>query len=93
MSQRSSVERAINQGHLSPRLLMYSNYHCNLAHLLLDGTSPTAPTRQLSKEQMLLLSKQAKALGFQSIGITGGEPFLRTDLETIVAESLKKCRC
>ena len=35
---------------------------------------------------MLRLSKQAKALGFQSIGITGGEPFLRADLETIVVE-------
>lgn len=91
MSQRANVQSAIDQGHLSPRLWLYSNYHCNLAcTYCLTESSPTSPARLLSKKQMLQLSKQAKILGFKSIGITGGEPFLRPDLEMIVAEIAKE---
>lgn len=39
----------------------------------------------LSKQQMLQLIKDIKQLGTAILGITGGEPMLRTDLEDLVA--------
>lgn len=72
-------------GRLSSRFWLYSNYHCNLAcTYCLTESSPTAPPRQIPAERMVDLAGQAKALGFSSIGITGGEPFLRSDLVSIL---------
>lgn len=76
---------AMEAGRLSSRLWLYSNYHCNLAcTYCLTESSPTAPPRQLTKDRMVALARQAKELGFQSIGVTGGEPFLRPDLVSVL---------
>lgn len=67
----------IETGHSSGRLWLYSNYHCNLScRYCLTSSSPSSPVRGLSKEQMVEAVVQAKKLGFTSVGITGGEPFL-----------------
>ena len=72
-------------GRLSSRLWLYSNYHCNLAcTYCLTESSPTAPPRLLSTDRMVALARQGKDLGFQSIGVTGGEPFLRPDLVSVL---------
>lgn len=85
----SSVEKSIAEGILSPRLWMYSNYHCNLAcTYCLTESSPSSPKRALSLSQMISWAQQAKKLGFQSIGITGGEPFFRPDMEDVILELL-----
>ena len=76
---------AMEAGRLSSRLWLYSNYHCNLAcTYCLTESSPTAPPRLLSTDRMVALARQGKELGFQSIGVTGGEPFLRPDLVSVL---------
>lgn len=81
----ASLQAAMQDGRLSSRFWLYSNYHCNLAcSYCLTESSPDAKPRQLSAERMVDLARQAKALGFASVGITGGEPFLRPDLVSIL---------
>jgi len=56
---------------------MYSNYHCNLAcSYCLTESAPKVAKRELPAELLLSLAREAKELGFTSVGITGGEPFL-----------------
>ena len=78
---------AIGSGAVSGRMWLYSNYHCNLAcAYCLTESAPKVAARQLSAEHMLDLARQAGALGFQGLGITGGEPFLRADLPDLLRE-------
>ena len=73
----SQVAQAIASGVLPGRLWMYSNYHCNLAcRYCLTESAPQATKRELPAEVMLGLARDARELGFTSLGITGGEPFL-----------------
>ena len=73
----SQVAEAIASGTLPGRLWMYSNYHCNLAcSYCLTESAPKAAKRELPAEVMLSLAREASELGFTSLGITGGEPFL-----------------
>jgi len=48
---------------------------------------------QLSTEQMLELVKQVKSLGTCTLGLTGGEPLLRDDLEEIIAAAGPEMVC
>lgn len=68
------------------RVWLYSNYHCNLAcTYCLTDSAPTSPRRELSAGAMVRVARQAADLGFTSIGVTGGEPFLRPEMpETLV---------
>ena len=73
----SQVAEAIASGALPGRLWMYSNYHCNLAcSYCLTESAPKAAKRELPAELMFSLARDARVLGFTSLGITGGEPFL-----------------
>ena len=73
----SQVAQAIASGLLPGRLWVYSNYHCNLAcSYCLTESAPQATKRELPAEVMLGLARDARELGFTSLGITGGEPFL-----------------
>ena len=73
----SQVAEAIASGALPGRLWMYSNYHCNLAcSYCLTESAPQAAKRELPAELMFSLARDARELGFTSLGITGGEPFL-----------------
>lgn len=75
----------IEAGQSSGRLWLYSNYHCNLScRYCLTSSSPQSPVRGLSKEQMLEAVKQARNLGFTSVGITGGEPFLMSWMPELI---------
>ena len=77
MQLKERIEQAVSTGAMSGRLWLYSNYHCNLAcHYCLTESSPVVPKRILPMERMETLTKEAKALGFTGIGITGGEPFI-----------------
>jgi len=81
----TAVAEAIDSGILPGRLWMYSNYHCNLAcTYCLTESAPKVAKRELSADRMLKLAAEAKKLGFTSLGVTGGEPFLLPHLpETI----------
>lgn len=71
------VTVALAEGRLPSRLWIYSNYHCNLAcSYCLTESAPSVPRRQLDQTTMVTLAHQAATLGFQHIGVTGGEPFL-----------------
>lgn len=73
----SQVAEAIASGALPGRLWMYGNYHCNLAcSYCLTESAPKVAKRELPAELMLALAREARKLGFTSLGITGGEPFL-----------------
>ena len=91
MAQRASMvasmtlEQAIEQGQTSGRLWLYSNYHCNLTcQYCLTSSGPTVPKNALTGQQMLDAVRQATQLGFQSIGLTGGEPFLHPEVWTVL---------
>jgi MoaA/NifB/PqqE/SkfB family radical SAM enzyme len=62
---------------MSGRLWLYSNYHCNLAcRYCLTESSPKVPRRILEQAEMVMFATEARELGFESLGITGGEPML-----------------
>ncbi len=81
------LREAIAEGALGERLWLYSNYHCNLScSYCLTESSPKSARRPLSPERMIEWSREAAELGFASIGITGGEPFLLPALPDTLAE-------
>ena len=84
---RQAVGDAIAGGRLGPRFWLYSNYHCNLTcAYCLTESAPGVPRRELDADAMRQVAAEAIDLGFASIGITGGEPFLRPDLPALAAE-------
>ncbi|MDQ2907749.1 MAG: radical SAM protein [Candidatus Eremiobacteraeota bacterium] len=86
-----TIRESIAAKTIGERLWFYSNYHCNLAcSYCLTSSAPGVAKRELAAELMLALVDEAAALGFRSIGITGGEPFLRTDMPDIVAATARR---
>lgn len=87
MSLVEQFTNVVAEGRSSGRLWLYSNYHCNLAcRYCLTASNPQSPPRGLTKEQMVEAVRQAKDLGFTSVGITGGEPFLQPWMPDAIAE-------
>lgn len=84
---RSEVRAAIDEGVVSGRLWLYSNYHCNLAcaYCLTESAAPV-PARELGADRMRSLVTEAAALGFTGVGITGGEPFLLPYLPDVITD-------
>lgn len=81
MNIMERLAHVINQQRTSGRLWLYSNYHCNLAcHYCLTASSPRSKQRSLSASELLMAAQQAAELGFRSIGVTGGEPFLMPNM-------------
>lgn len=73
----SAVADAVGSGTLPGRVWMYSNYHCNLAcSYCLTESAPAVARRALSFGQMRRIADDARGLGFDALGVTGGEPFL-----------------
>jgi MoaA/NifB/PqqE/SkfB family radical SAM enzyme len=69
---------------------MYSNYHCNLVcTYCLTESGPRVARRELDPATMLDLAREAKDVGFDGIGITGGEPFLVPDMPVLLVELSK----
>jgi len=78
---------AIEEGRLPGRVWFYSTYSCNLAcTYCLTESSPGVPRRALDGATIVELTRQAAALGFTDVGITGGEPFLSPHLPAVLAE-------
>jgi MoaA/NifB/PqqE/SkfB family radical SAM enzyme len=81
----SAVGEAISSGRLPGRVWLYSNYHCNLAcSYCLTESAPDVAKRRLGGERMVALAQEATELGFNEVGVTGGEPFLEPDMPEIV---------
>lgn len=83
----SAIRQAIADGTLGSCVWLYSNYHCNLAcTYCLTESSPRADRRILSADEMLRVTREAAELGFESVGVAGGEPFMRKTMpETLAA--------
>jgi MoaA/NifB/PqqE/SkfB family radical SAM enzyme len=81
------VVQAIGEGRLGPRVWLYANYHCNLTcSYCLTESGPGVERREMAPEVMLALTEGASRAGFTSVGVTGGEPFLRPELPAVLAE-------
>jgi MoaA/NifB/PqqE/SkfB family radical SAM enzyme len=81
------IATAIAEGRLPGRVWFYTNYHCNLAcAYCLTESAPRSERRELPLAQIADLARQATALGFDSFGVTGGEPFLLAGLPGLLLE-------
>lgn len=86
-----SVAQAIDAGAIGGKLWFYSNYHCNLqCTYCLTESAPKAERRLFDPATMIELADEAKTLGFTSLGVTGGEPFLLPSLPDMLLELAKR---
>jgi pyruvate-formate lyase-activating enzyme len=70
---------------LPARLWLYTNFDCNLAcDYCCSRSSPRAPRRALPVPVIRRLVDEGVDAGVQEVLLTGGEPFLRTDLDEVV---------
>lgn len=85
MTTSEAVGQALQDGTLPRRLWLYSNYHCNLTcSYCLTDSAPGVARRELPGPRMLALAEEARDLGFTEVGVTGGEPFLRPEMPTLL---------
>src|SRR5262245_28970880 len=69
-------------------LLLELTYRCPLHCVFCyNPTDFARTTEELRTEDWLRVLRQARALGAVQLGLSGGEPLLREDLERIVAEA------
>jgi MoaA/NifB/PqqE/SkfB family radical SAM enzyme len=81
------IGAAVAAGTLPGRVWMYSNYHCNLACVYcLTESAPKVAPRQLGRDAMIEVGRQASELGFTDLGVTGGEIFLVPWMPELLAE-------
>ncbi len=65
------------------RLWIYTNFHCNLAcDYCCVLSSPRAAPRIVGVESFARLVEAASGVGVRELYLTGGEPFMLTDLDT-----------
>jgi MoaA/NifB/PqqE/SkfB family radical SAM enzyme len=74
----AQLETAVGEGRAGDRLWLYATYHCNLAcvYCLTESHPRIRDRRALPREAMLQAVREARALGFGCVGITGGEVFM-----------------
>lgn len=67
------------------RLWLYTNLHCNLAcDYCCVSSSPHAAPRILSAAEVRRLVDEATDWGTRELYLTGGEPFLRPDIDEVI---------
>ncbi len=91
MSLSEALDRAVVEGRCGDRLWLYATYHCNLAcvYCLTESHPRIADRRALTPETMLRSVREAKALGFGSVGITGGEVFMLPSFAELLTQISK----
>lgn len=89
ITELDPIAAAIADGIIGGRLWFYANYHCNLeCSYCLTESGPNVPRRMIDATTMLTIAEEARTLGFTSIGVTGGEPFMIASMpDTISALS------
>ena len=82
------LSTAVAEGRCGERLWLYATYHCNLAcvYCLTESHPGIRRRRQLEAETMIDLARDARELGFGSLGVTGGELFMLPDAAETLAE-------
>ncbi|MGQ0575010.1 MAG: radical SAM protein [Pseudonocardia sp.] len=87
MTGTGPIGLAVAAGTLPGRVWMYANYHCNIAcTYCLTESGPKVARRELGRDAMLDVARQAAELGFTDLGVTGGEIFLVPDMPELLAE-------
>ncbi len=82
----TAVAEAVATGVIGDRVWFYANYHCNLeCSYCLTESGPNVARKQLDAEFMVARAQEAKDLGFTSIGVTGGEPFMVPSMPETIA--------
>ncbi len=78
---RELLEQALAEGRSGDRLWLYATYHCNLActYCLTESSPRILDRRTLTAETMVRAVREARELGFASVGVTGGEVFMLPD--------------
>jgi pyruvate-formate lyase-activating enzyme/TusA-related sulfurtransferase len=67
------------------RLWLYTNFDCNLScDYCCVRSSPKAPRRALGLLRVRQIAREAAALGVKEIFVTGGEPFMLSDIGEII---------
>jgi pyruvate-formate lyase-activating enzyme len=80
------VADAIADEVLGERVWFYANYHCNLVcSYCLTESGPGVSRRLLDPAWMVERAAEAKELGFRSLGVTGGEPFMVSSMPETIA--------
>jgi uncharacterized Fe-S cluster-containing radical SAM superfamily protein len=80
------IADAISRGVLGERVWFYANYHCNLeCSYCLTESGPNVDRKMLDPEWLIARALEAKALGYRSIGVTGGEPFMIASMPQTIA--------
>lgn len=70
---------------LGERLWVYVNFHCNLGcDYCCVRSSPLARRRELGIDSARRIAREAPALGVRDLFVTGGEPFLLSNIDQIV---------
>ena len=83
----NSIEEAVAAEKIGGRLWFYSNYHCNLqCSYCLTESAPLVKRRELGEEAILARSREARAIGFTGLGVTGGEPFILDYMPELIAQ-------
>lgn len=68
------------------RLWMYTNFDCNLhCDYCCVASSPQTERRALGADRVAQLAREAVGAGVRELILTGGEPFLLPDIDTLVA--------
>lgn len=83
---------ASTQPHIEPPLWLLAEltYRCPLhCAFCYNPVDYTRHSRELSTGQWIDVLRDARALGAAQLGFSGGEPLMRDDLETLVAEARK----
>jgi MoaA/NifB/PqqE/SkfB family radical SAM enzyme len=84
---RAELGDAVVNGRMGDRLWLYATYHCNLAcvYCLTESYPRISIRRTLTRETMTRAAREARELGFRSVGVTGGEVFMLRDFaETMI---------
>ena len=70
---------------LGSRLWLYTNFDCNLrCDYCCVRSSPSAPRRALGLERVSRIAVEAPAVGVREFFVTGGEPFVLSEIAEIV---------
>ena len=70
---------------IGSRLWLYTNFDCNLhCDYCCVRSSPKTPRRELGLARVQRIASEAAALGVSQFFVTGGEPFLLSDIREIL---------
>jgi MoaA/NifB/PqqE/SkfB family radical SAM enzyme len=82
------IAEAVGEGRMGDRLWLYATYHCNLAcvYCLTESHPRIADRRTLPHETTVRAAREARDLGFEGVGLTGGEVFMLPDAVDTIEE-------